>query len=102
MPFADVSDHLEEYATLKAMGYSNGYLCSVVLQEAAILAVLGFIPGPAASILLYDATSEATRLPLQMSLGVGVLVLLMTVSMCAVSGLIALRKIRSADPAEIF
>jgi putative ABC transport system permease protein len=100
--FADVSDHLAEYATLKAMGYSNGYLASVVLQEAAILAVLGFIPGLAASLLLYDAAGEATRLPLEMSLQLGGMVLLLTVSMCALSGIIALRKIRSADPAEIF
>jgi putative ABC transport system permease protein len=100
--FADVSDHLEEYATLKAMGYTDAYLFSVVLQEAAILAVLGFIPGLAVSLLLYRAAGEATRLPLEMSLQLGALVLLLTMLMCAVSGVIALRKIRSADPAEIF
>ena len=100
--FADVSDHLAEYATLKAMGYTNGYLASVVLQEAAILAVLGFIPGLAVSLLLYRAAGEATRLPLEMSLPLGGLVLLLTVAMCALSGIVALRKIRSADPAEIF
>jgi len=100
--FADVSDHLAEYATLKAMGYTNGYLASVVLQEAAILAVLGFIPGLALSILLYRAAGEATRLPLEMNLETGAFVLLLTVAMCALSGIVALRKIRSADPAEIF
>jgi len=100
--FADVSDHLAEYATLKAMGYTNGYLAWVVLQEAAILAVLGFIPGLLVSLFLYDTAGEATELPLEMSLEVAAMVLLLTVSMCAVSGVIALRKIRSADPAEIF
>jgi putative ABC transport system permease protein len=100
--FADVSDHLAEYATLKAMGYTNGYLAWVVLQEAAILAVLGFIPGLLVSLFLYDTAGEATELPLEMSFEVGAMVLLLTVSMCAVSGVIALRKIRSADPAEIF
>jgi putative ABC transport system permease protein len=43
--FADVSDHLAEYATLKAMGYPNSYLFGVVFQEAVILAALGYIPG---------------------------------------------------------
>lgn len=100
--FADVSDHLAEYATLKAMGYTNGYLAWVVLQEAAILAFLGFIPGLLVSLFLYDTAGEATELPLEMNLEVAVMVLLLTVSMCAVSGVIALRKIRSADPAEIF
>src|SRR5262249_47541112 len=42
--FADVSDHLPEYATLKAMGYSNRFLFGVVLQQAVILAALGFVP----------------------------------------------------------
>ena len=38
--FSDVQDHLKEYATLKAMGYTHGYLSGVVLQEAIILALL--------------------------------------------------------------
>ena len=67
------------------------------------LTVLGIVWGTVAvSLLLYGAAGEATRLPLEMSLQMGGLVLLLTVSMCALSGIIALRKIRSADPAEIF
>jgi putative ABC transport system permease protein len=100
--FADVSDHLQEYATLKAMGYTNGYLFKVVLQEAVILAVLGFLPGLGISLLLFELAGEATRLPLEMDLSLGLFVLGLTVVMCAVSGGIALRKVRSADPAEIF
>jgi putative ABC transport system permease protein len=100
--FADVSDHLQEYATLKAMGYTNGYLFKVVLQEAVILAVLGFLPGLGVSLLLFRMAGEATRLPLEMDLSLGLFVLAMTVVMCAISGAIALRKVRSADPAEIF
>ena len=45
--FADIADHLAEYATLKAMGYTNRYLAAVVLMEATILAVVGFVPGVA-------------------------------------------------------
>ena len=100
--FSDVSDHLQEYATLKAMGYTNGYLFKVVLQEAVILAVLGFLPGLGASIALFYMAGEATRLPLEMDLQLALSVLGLTVAMCAISGAIALRKVRSADPAEIF
>jgi putative ABC transport system permease protein len=100
--FADVSQHLAEYATLKAMGYSNAFLSRVVLREAAILTVLGFIPGLIVSIVLYRITSAATRLPLEMTLVRGVLVLLLTAAMCGVAALVALRKVRSADPAEVF
>lgn len=100
--FADVSDHLQEYATLKAMGYTNGFLFKVVLQEAVILAVLGYLPGLGVSVLLFRTAGEATRLPLEMNPALALGVLGLTIAMCAISGAIALRKVRSADPAEIF
>ena len=100
--FADVSEHLQEYATLKAMGYTNAYLFGVVLQEAVILAVLGFLPGLLVCLGLYRLAADATHLPLAMTLERGIFVMTLTVAMCCVSGAIALRKIRSADPAEVF
>ncbi len=100
--FADVSQHLGEFATLKAMGYSNSFLSQVVLREAAILAVLGFIPGLLASAFLYRVTAEATRLPMALTFERGILVFVLTATMCGVAALVALRKVRSADPAEVF
>ncbi len=100
--FADVNDHLPEYATLKAMGYSNGFLAGVVIQQAVILAALGFIPAIGLSLVLYRISGEATRLPLEMTTERAVFVFGLTVAMCTVSALMALRKVRSADPAEIF
>ena len=100
--FADVSDHLAEYATLKAMGYSDAFLSAVVLQQAVILAVLGYLPGLAVAVYLYQTAGAATRLPLFMTPERGVGVLALTIAMCSVSALIALRKVRSADPADVF
>lgn len=100
--FADVSEHLAEYATLKAMGYRNRYLSRIVLQEAGILAVLGFLPGMLICLGLYRITATATRLPVEMTLERALSVLLLTLGMCGVSALIALRKVQSADPAEMF
>ena len=100
--FADVNDHLAEYATLKAMGYSNGYLSGVVIQQAGIVAVLGYLPGVAICLLLYRISSQATLLPLEMTWQRGLGVLALTVGMCAISALVALRKVRSADPADVF
>ena len=100
--FADISDHLAEYATLKAMGYTNRNLFSVVFQEATILAILGFIPGFAISLWLYRITENATLLPMRMGLTLVGMVLTLTIAMCCASGAMALRKVRTADPAEIF
>jgi putative ABC transport system permease protein len=100
--FADVSEHLREYATLKAMGYRNAYLVSVVLQESVILALLGYVPGLIVTLGLYRVSEAATGLPLELTTERAVSVLVLTLAMCCISGAIALRKVRSADPAEVF
>jgi putative ABC transport system permease protein len=99
---SDVANHLPEYATLKAMGYSGNYLASVVLQQAVVLSLLGFLPGLAVSAALYALTRAAARIPMDMTLARVSFVLGLTVVMCTVSGLGALRKVRSADPADLF
>jgi putative ABC transport system permease protein len=98
----DVNAHLKEYATFKAMGYKNGYLLSIVFEEAVILAVLGFIPGLGVPLVLYQLASKATSLPILMTLARVILVLTLTLAMCMISGAIATRKLQSADPADMF
>ncbi|MBD2578068.1 ABC transporter permease DevC [Oscillatoria sp. FACHB-1406] len=98
----DVNAHLKEYATFKAMGYSNSYLLGVVFEEAIILAVLGFIPGSIWPLGLYALAAKATALPIHMTASRAVIVFLLTVIMCLLSGAIATRKLQSADPAEMF
>jgi putative ABC transport system permease protein len=100
--YTDVNDHMAEYATLKAMGYSNGYLASVVLKEALLLSVLGFIPGLGIAQALYTATQRATLLPMEMTPQRIVAVLLLTIAMCGGSALLAIRKLQQAHPADIF
>ena len=100
--YTNVTDHLAEYATLKAMGYKDTYLLGMVFQEALILGVLGYVPGFALTLGLYDLTKKATSLPMAMDIGRGLMVLILTILMCFISGAIAVRKLRAADPADIF
>ena len=100
--FADVNDHLSEYATLKAIGYPDKSLLMVVFQEAIILAVLGFIPGFGFSIGMYGLLEALTQMPLAMESAVALRVFFLTIIMCSASGAIAIRKLQSADPAEVF
>jgi putative ABC transport system permease protein len=100
--YTDVADHLPEYATLKAMGYGDSYFFILVFQEALILAVLGFIPGFFVSSGLYALAAGATNLPIAMTLSRAIFVFILTVIMCCASGVIAVRKLRAADPADIF
>jgi putative ABC transport system permease protein len=100
--FADVTDHLREYATLRAIGYPNRFVAGIVAQQAVILAILGFIPGVAASVFLYAEAGAATRLPLILTWERAATVLLLTLAMCTLSGLLALRRVRRLDPADVF
>jgi putative ABC transport system permease protein len=99
---SDVQDHLSEYATFKAMGFSNGYLLRIVYEQSAILTVFGFLPALAVSFGLYQLIGSAVAMDMQMTPDRIVMVLALTIIMCAVSGTIAMRRIFSADPAEVF
>ena len=100
--FADVSEHLHEYATLRAMGYPNRFVAGIVLQQAAILGVLGYLPGLALAHFLYGRAAAATFLPLHVTPERAGVVFVLTLGMCAISGLLAVRKVRKLDPAEVF
>jgi putative ABC transport system permease protein len=84
------------------MGYSGFYLARVVLGAALILAVTGFIPGVALSWFLYGVVADATFLPLRLDLPLAGLVFGMIFTMCALAGLLAVRKLRDANPADMF
>lgn len=98
----DVNDHIGEYATFKAMGYSHAYFLGVVFEEAVILAILGFVPGVAVSLGMYRLTRVATNLPMYMTIARALQVLILTMIMCAISGVIATQKLQAADPADMF
>ncbi|GCL35893.1 MULTISPECIES: ABC transporter permease DevC [Sphaerospermopsis] len=100
--YSNIATQFIAYATLKAIGYANGYLLNVVFQQALILALLAYFPGFIISVALYDFAMEATKLPIVMTSNNAILVLTSTVLICITSGALAINKLRSADPADIF
>jgi putative ABC transport system permease protein len=100
--YTNISTHLIEYATLKAIGCASQYFFKIVFQQALLLAILGYIPGIIISVIIYDLTQKATKLPIEMNTGRIVLVLVSVIVMCLLSGSIAINKLRSVDPADIF
>jgi putative ABC transport system permease protein len=100
--FTDITNHLNEFATLKAMGYSQGYLYKVVLASSILLAVIGFIPGFLLSLGLYQLTESVIYIPLPMPPEKVAMVFVMILVMCIFSGALAMRKMRSANPADMF
>lgn len=99
---SDVARLMPEYATLKAMGYGNWYLMSVMVQQALLLAIVSFALGVAIAQGLYLITAAGAQIPVRMTAANLLLVFFLAVTMCVVSGLAAVRKAFRADPAELF
>jgi putative ABC transport system permease protein len=99
---SDVASLLPEYATLKAIGYGNRYLARVILEQSLAMAVLGFLCGCVLSLGLYALTAAGAQIPVRMTWTNFAVVLLLSVLMCAGSGLGAVRKAFQAEPADLF
>jgi putative ABC transport system permease protein len=99
---ADVADHLKEYATLKAIGYRVRDLYYVILTEAFWLTLLAYGPALVVTEVLYWILGSVTGLPLFLNFWRCAFVFALTAGMCMMSGVLAVQKIRTADPAEVF
>jgi putative ABC transport system permease protein len=100
--FTDVTEHLPEYAVLKAMGYPNRFFIGTVFEQSLILSVLGFVPGLIISWLIYRYTAATTGYTMNLTVLTAIGVLALTAAMCVVAGLAAMRHLSRADPAELF
>jgi putative ABC transport system permease protein len=100
--FTEINDHMAEFATLKAMGYRNQYFFGLILKQALYLTLFGFLPGLLATLGAFAILGESTGLVMRMTAGRMALVFGLTLLMCLISGLIALRKLLQTDPASLF
>ncbi|MBI1731217.1 MAG: hypothetical protein HYR49_00415 [Gammaproteobacteria bacterium] len=98
----EIGSRLNEFATLKAMGYAPGYLVRIGAEQALLYALLGYAAAFALAYCLYELVFRLSRLPLHMEAGRAAVVLLLTLAMSAVAAVLALRVLRKADPAELF
>ena len=100
--YTDVTDHLSEYATLKAIGFADSFFVWIIVQESFILSIMGFVPGAALAEALYVLTRNVAGMQTYMSAAGVALVFGLSLSMCLIAGLLATRKLRKANPADIF
>lgn len=98
----DVTNHFAEYATLKAIGYTNGYLARVVTSQAILYAALAFLPALGIAAALYRVTQELANIPMRLTAWNVGLVFVLSVAMCLASALLTMRRVWSTDPAELF
>ena len=98
----DVASRLPEYATLKAMGYAPSYLAQSVLRQAWLLSIAGYLPAFCTSVVLYQITSSLSGIPTFMTWPRAAGVFGLSLLMCTLAGLLAVRKLLKADPASLF
>jgi putative ABC transport system permease protein len=100
--YTEVSDHLAQYATVKAMGFSDSFLNGVILTQALVLSGTGFATGLLLSLVADALVASLTRLPIAVHPLSGSLVFLATVVSCVLAGWIAVRRVEAADPAALY
>lgn len=98
----DIGDHMGEFATLKAMGYSTSFFTSVVVVQALLLSMVSFVPGFLIALTAFNLVNISSGLIMFLNVERTLTVLGLTVTMCVISGIIALRKLLSTDPASLF
>jgi putative ABC transport system permease protein len=97
-----VTRQLPQYATLKAMGYSHGYLMGIGVSLAAIMVGIAFIPAFAFALAIYAQVRTMTPLPVEMTANRAIAVFLLSLAMSAASAIFAAQILRRADPADLF
>ncbi len=100
--FNEITDHLPQYATMKAVGFSKKFLISLVVKQSLWLSVLGFIPGVIGAVILYFGIQYSTRILMFITPGRILFVFILTVFMCLVASFFAMKKVLKADPADLY
>lgn len=99
--YSSTKDHLNEFATLRALGSSSGYIHRVILAQAGLSAVIGYVLGMAIALTIVYFT-QRTALPIVMTMGLAFWLFALTLAMCAISALSAIVKVTKIDPATVF
>ncbi|MBI5689759.1 MAG: ABC transporter permease [Verrucomicrobia bacterium] len=100
--FNEVNDHLPQFAMLKALGHPPRFLIVLVLFDALILSLGGFLAGWLVGRGLYAFLERQTALEMDLSTPRALLVLALTSGMCLLAGWLALKRVAASDPADLF
>ncbi len=98
----DIATRFAEFATMKAIGLTHRFIYAIGFQQALIYGVCSYLPALLLASAIFASVARATRLPIGMDLPLAALVFVLSIAMCAVSSLLALRRVRKADPADLF
>ncbi len=99
--YSSTKDRLKEFATLRAMGSSSIYICTVIIWQALLSAFIGFCGAGAISAIIVKMTANSA-LPVVMTAKLTLAIFLLTVAMCVVSAFSAIVQAIRLDPMVVF
>jgi putative ABC transport system permease protein len=99
--YSSTKDHLAEFATLRALGASAWYIIQVILLQAIISGLIGYIVGMMLSLVILWA-SQDTTLNIVMTPGLFAALFGVTLGMCVFAAISAIFKVTRIDPAGVF
>jgi putative ABC transport system permease protein len=99
--YSSTKDHLNEFATLRAIGSSSRYIHKVIVCQALLSAVIGFSLAALIGGVIVHLTAS-TALPIVITQGLMIGLFLLTVAMCIGSAIAAIVQVTRIDPAMVF
>ncbi len=99
---SEITSRRSEFATLQALGFARRQVYEVVVAQGFLYTLTAFVPASLLAWLLFGIVRDVARLPMRLDLGLLAAVLITSLLMCLTGALLASRRVRSADPADLF
>ncbi|MEW6669028.1 MAG: FtsX-like permease family protein [Thermodesulfobacteriota bacterium] len=98
----DITTRLDEFATLKAMGFKDWSLYIIGIQQALLYALMGYFPSLVLGLIVFHVVHLLSRMPMDLDFPMALFVFSMSLLMCVISCILGLQKVRRTDPAELY
>ena len=99
---SEVTSRRAELATLQALGYGRRAVYGVVFEQGLLYTIFAFIPASLTAAALFTVTEQLARLPMRLDAPLIAGVFGLSLLMCVLGAFFASRRVRSADPADLF
>ena len=99
--YSSTKDHINEFATLRALGAGAGYIVKVILMQAVLSGFIGYVLGMVLALLAIRAAQD-TKLTIIMTPELAGGLFAVTIGMCIFAAISAIIKVVRIDPAVVF
>ncbi len=98
----ELSNRMHEYATMKAMGFGSRFVYGIGITQNLLFVAFSYLPACLMAIAVFNLIYELTKMPTTMTAQLAITVLALSAGMGLIAGLLSMRKLQSADPADLY